>query len=87
MLQDNIWYAYDVRQNFSSIYFVPMHQTWGAIEMMPTVLTYIDCILVRHESEDQGTLLAHYLIQNGWKKNISINPAESPEVHFLFIKH
>ena len=68
MLQDNTWYAYDVRQNFPSIYFVPVDQPWGAFEMIPTVLTYIDCILVRNESEDQGTLLAHYLVQNGWKK-------------------
>jgi len=64
LLEKGIWYTYKIGKT-PSIYFVDGHLE---IEMMPAILTYCDQLMVRQNFENEGILLAEYLLKKGWKR-------------------
>jgi hypothetical protein len=64
LLKKGVWYTYKIGDT-PSIYFVDGHLE---IEMLPTILTYCDQLIVRDNFENDSILLAQLLLKMGWKK-------------------
>mgnify|MGYP000123534012 CR=1 FL=1 len=69
LLKKGVWYTYKIGDT-PSIYFVDGHLE---IEMLPTILTYCDQLIVRANFENDSILLAQLLLKMGWKKKCRID--------------